>query len=268
MRALHPAWLLVPLAITAATAQASNPLAAQSLRPVAPAATVLQRPMLRLAQPVGSPASDLQGQNAVIDGALAHFAAANAGNPGVAAALEAAAADLSRNPGAYLNGDGSVNKNAMQGLVGKQFQDAGPVSLPSAGGGEAGFPNLGAAGDDDIAALATIVMMEAAKSSRDDLKAVMDAVKATNDKKAAQRDAMRARTQAMQDVKDAKGAEDAKKNAQAGAQVDKDSLSDMGEQDQLRLQMAMDRYSKAMATLSNLMQKNSDTSSAIIGNMK
>jgi hypothetical protein len=47
-----------------------------------------------------------------------------------------------------------------------------------------------------------------------------------------------------------------------------DSLSEMGEMESLRLQMAMDRLSKLMSTLSNLMHKASDTQSAIVQNMK
>lgn len=49
---------------------------------------------------------------------------------------------------------------------------------------------------------------------------------------------------------------------------DLDSLSEMGETESLRLQMAMDRMSKFMATLSNIMKKMSDTSSAMIQNLK
>jgi len=47
-----------------------------------------------------------------------------------------------------------------------------------------------------------------------------------------------------------------------------DSQSEMGEMESLRLQMAMDRYSKFMSTLSNIMKKMSDTSQSIIQNMK
>lgn len=47
-----------------------------------------------------------------------------------------------------------------------------------------------------------------------------------------------------------------------------DSMSKMGEMESLRLQMAMDRLSKMMSTLSNLLKKISDTSSSIIQNIK
>jgi len=47
-----------------------------------------------------------------------------------------------------------------------------------------------------------------------------------------------------------------------------DSLSEMGEMESLRLQMTMDRRSKFISTLSNIMKRMSDTSQSIIQNMK
>jgi WXG100 family type VII secretion target len=47
-----------------------------------------------------------------------------------------------------------------------------------------------------------------------------------------------------------------------------DSQSELGETESLRLQMAMDRMSKMMSTLSNLMKKVSDTSNGIVQNIK
>jgi len=47
-----------------------------------------------------------------------------------------------------------------------------------------------------------------------------------------------------------------------------DSMSEMGEMESLRLQMAMDRMSKMMSTLSNLLKKISDTASDITQNIK
>ena len=49
---------------------------------------------------------------------------------------------------------------------------------------------------------------------------------------------------------------------------DLDSMSEMGEMEALRLQMAMDRMSKMMTTLSNLLKKASDTASTITQNLK
>jgi hypothetical protein len=47
-----------------------------------------------------------------------------------------------------------------------------------------------------------------------------------------------------------------------------DTLNEMGETESLRLQMAMDRLSKLMSTLSNLLKKASDTEASIVQNMK
>ena len=49
---------------------------------------------------------------------------------------------------------------------------------------------------------------------------------------------------------------------------DLDSMSEMGEMESLRLQMAMDRLNKMMSTLSNLLKKISDTGQQITQNMK
>jgi hypothetical protein len=47
-----------------------------------------------------------------------------------------------------------------------------------------------------------------------------------------------------------------------------DSLSEMGEMESLRLQMSMDRLSKMMSTLSNLLKKISGTATSITQNLK
>ena len=47
-----------------------------------------------------------------------------------------------------------------------------------------------------------------------------------------------------------------------------DSMSEVGEMESLRLQMAMDRMSKLMSTLSNILKKMSDTSESIVRNLK
>ena len=52
------------------------------------------------------------------------------------------------------------------------------------------------------------------------------------------------------------------------AKNDLDSMSEMGEMESLRLQMAMDRMSKMMSTLSNLLKKISDTAQSITQNLK
>jgi hypothetical protein len=50
--------------------------------------------------------------------------------------------------------------------------------------------------------------------------------------------------------------------------TDLDSMSELGEMESLRLQMAMDRLSKMMSTLSNLLKKMSDTAESITKNIK
>jgi len=47
-----------------------------------------------------------------------------------------------------------------------------------------------------------------------------------------------------------------------------DSNSEMGEMESLRLQMTMDRMSKLMSTLSNILKKAGDTDQSIIQNIK
>jgi hypothetical protein len=57
-------------------------------------------------------------------------------------------------------------------------------------------------------------------------------------------------------------------NARDALQSRLDSMSEMGEMESLRLQMAMDRLSKLMSTLSNVLKKVSDTSQTITQNLK
>ncbi|MBC7657897.1 MAG: hypothetical protein H7147_12110 [Frankiaceae bacterium] len=51
-------------------------------------------------------------------------------------------------------------------------------------------------------------------------------------------------------------------------QAEVDSPSDLGDMESMRLQMYLDRRSKLMETLSNLMKKQSDTASTITSNLK
>ena len=186
---------------------------------------------------------------------------------------------------------------------------------------------LGSMGDADIMALAFIVMMEAAKSAREDLKAIMDGVKAINKEKEGWRKVAKAinslaaagsckpddfdvslmesviprgpvstlrgkpigtatlyRNAVYFNAPDSSGATVTggfvvqgtkggvtKKDVENAKETIKntlDSLSEMGEMESLRLQMAMDRLSKLMSTLSNLLKKSSDTASAITQNIK
>ena len=192
-------------------------------------------------------------------------------------------------------------------------------------------PNLGAMADGDIMALAFIVMMEAAKSAREDLKAIMEGVKAINKQKDGWRQVSKqistwtATLAGKEDEKNAFGEDIGLSNKMGGEQMGAgkrnegdghqeqivvnspgengeviqggfviegtgkrgskvtkkdidnaketvknklDSLSEMGEMESLRLQMAMDRLSKLMSTLSNLLKKASDTAQCITQNIK
>ncbi|HRE38569.1 MAG TPA: hypothetical protein PK092_08990, partial [Chitinophagaceae bacterium] len=144
---------------------------------------------------------------------------------------------------------------------------------------------LGSMNGQDIEALAFLVMMQAAKSAQEDLKAIMAKVKAINVQKAKQRELLskmqqqrtmtaiqldsfkllQNRTLALQQGRNAdsikfvrsSGRNQQVSKADIDAMKDKlksdlDSMSEMGEMESLRLQMAMDRMSKMMSTLSNL----------------
>jgi hypothetical protein len=54
----------------------------------------------------------------------------------------------------------------------------------------------------------------------------------------------------------------------AALKAQRDDLSELGEMQQLRLQMSMDRTSKLMETLSNLLKKLGDTEGSITNNIK
>lgn len=177
------------------------------------------------------------------------------------------------------------------------------------------FAVLGAMGGDDIMAMVFIVMMEAVKSAREDLRAIMEGVKAINAAKSALRDLI---SKIGRDIAENAGQRNCKpplKFAPRGIgredsyhrlpiphpdpespsglrrvptdmhkgrikdvcvlraireelKNDLDSMSEMGEMESLRLQMAMDRLSKLMSTLSNILKKLSDTQSSIVSNIK
>lgn len=126
----------------------------------------------------------------------------------------------------------------------------------------------------DIMASAFIVLMESAKSAREDLKAIMNQVKAINRGKQALRAELGlAREKAAVDSDASFQLVATLYCAQVDAEIRSlkrklDSMSEMGEMESLRLQMAMDRVTKLMSTLSNLLKKLSDTAGAITQNIK
>ena len=177
------------------------------------------------------------------------------------------------------------------------------------------FAVLGSMDGSDITALVCIVMMEAAKSAQEDLRAIMESVKLINAAKSAQRALI---SKIGYDIAENSGQRNGKpplKFAARGVGSEKgyhrmpvphpdpgspgglrrvptdmhkgrikdicllsairdelkddlDSMSEMGEMESLRLQMAMDRLSKLMSMLSNILKKVSDTQSSIVANLK
>lgn len=128
---------------------------------------------------------------------------------------------------------------------GQRLRKAGGVSESAVqAAARARFGSLGGVGDGDIMAIAFLVMMDAAKSAQEDLKATMAEVKSMNAAKTRQRAAL-----------------DRQKDQ-------RDSLSDLSQEQQLKMQMVMERHNKAVEALSNLMKKMSETQSSIIGNLK
>lgn len=150
----------------------------------------------------------------------------------------------------------------------------------------------------DISALAFLVLMEAAKTAHEDLRAIMESVKQVN----AEREKLRAATKQLG------GKVKVAKKATAPAYLKKvttaktanlqlaysvlpdisatvceskddevcldelqqkdDALAEMSEQMAMRMQMVMDRRSKALQSASNLLKKISDTQNSVIANMK
>lgn len=141
----------------------------------------------------------------------------------------------------------------------------------------ADLKRIGNLNDSDVEALTLLVMMEAARAQQEDLKAIIDGVKQINDaKELARRTVTKgaptvARPRAtisraaISLVPRSKQDLDAQINR---AKNDLDSLSELGEMESLRLQMAMDRQSKTISTLSNIMKKVSDTNATIMQNLK
>ena len=126
---------------------------------------------------------------------------------------------------------------------------------------------------DDIGAMAFLVLMQAAKSAEEDLRAVMEQVKAITAAKKGFRDKARPLRPGELDyeaVFHLVATLYAKQlQTEMAALLGKaDAAGELSELDQLRLQMAMDRMSKMMSTLSNILKKLSDTASQITQNLK
>ncbi len=114
-------------------------------------------------------------------------------------------------------------------------------------------------GGADIEALAFVVLMQATSDQDQDLLAIMAEAKATAKAKAARRNTITHRNvlsarQINQDYSDIKN--------------DLDSMNEMSEMTSMRLQMAMDRRSKFVEALTNVLKKIEETDSTIIQSIK
>jgi len=152
------------------------------------------------------------------------------------------------------------------------------------------FKNLGDMEGADIAALAFIVMMEAAQGAHDDLKALAEKMEALNQKKQELRD----RQSALEEERANRGKADSAQKcltrgcallarslgftrtltyadldtASDSIQKELDSLGDDSDMLGKKLQELMDRKSKAQQLASELLHKVSDSSSSIVSNLK
>ncbi len=160
---------------------------------------------------------------------------------------------------------------------------------------------LGNISNGDIEAMCFLVLMQASKSAQEDLKTVMAKVKSINQQKQQQREILskmqkqqsmnsvqldsfkllRSKTIALQKhqnpdtVKYIRSVILKKEPSKTdiGAMIeqtkaDLDSMSEMSEMESLKLQMVMDRRSKFMSTISNILKKISDSEDNIIKNLK
>ena len=151
---------------------------------------------------------------------------------------------------------------------------------------------LGNINNADIEAMCFLVLMQAAKSAQEDLKATMAKVKSINEQKKEMRGAFEMMQKKNMGI--SRGQLDSftlflinkpattntlasrtipvtnmeLDNLKGNMKNDLDSMSEMGEMESMRLQMAMDRISKMMSTLSNLLQKISNTTEQITQNLK
>ncbi len=130
----------------------------------------------------------------------------------------------------------------------------------------------------DIDALIQLVMMEAAQQEDQALRDQIAQMRAANQQKRAQRELtqkMHEHQSAMRSTAQAEFRPAQPRVARADlvayvARVSdgKDSLDDLSEEQQLKMQMMMDRMSKALEAMGNLEKKMSETANSIIGNLK
>jgi hypothetical protein len=107
----------------------------------------------------------------------------------------------------------------------------------------------------DVDALVQVVMMEIGQDAQNDLKDQLAQMQKTNQQKQAQRAAADIQKQQQAAMRDSLN------NKQ-------DQLGDLSQEQQRKMQMYMDRMTKAEQALSNMMKQQSATASSILGNLK
>lgn len=110
-------------------------------------------------------------------------------------------------------------------------------------------------GEMDIEALVVLVMMEAAAAEEQAIRDQLEQMKKTN----AERERLRALQAESRNKQEAVKAE---------LKAKLDSMNEQSQMNQIRLQMMMDRRSKLMSTLSNIMKKISSTQDTLVQNLK
>jgi len=127
--------------------------------------------------------------------------------------------------------------------------------------------------DEDVETIAFAVLVRASRSAQDDLRALMDQVKAvTKARRAVRAEPPSLPPQAL-DFESVFQLTMALYVKTVEAELDDmldqiEKVNELSEMESLRLQMAMDRLSKMMSALSNAMKKLSETSSAILQNLR
>src|SRR5664279_5034579 len=138
-------------------------------------------------------------------------------------------------------------------ITGRNLSPSAMVSMAQADA-KSRFAGQGLSGM-DIDALVQMVMFTCAQDAQNDLKDQLAQMQKANQQKQAQRAAANAGKQQQAAIQDS-------------IKDHQDQLGDMSQEMQMRMQMSMDRMSKAEEALSNIMKKNSDTANSIISNLK
>jgi hypothetical protein len=113
-------------------------------------------------------------------------------------------------------------------------------------------------GSNDILAIAFLVMMQAAQDADRDLKAIMEETRATNESSRKPREKTAQQKSTLSPAR--QGSSAMEKGGPAA--------NEMSEMISMRLQMTMDRRSKFISTLSNIMKKISTTQDTLVQNLK